>query len=216
MIRYLAVLLIPLATVIGLKVGYQSEARAEAPVVFDTASADDAKPHRVLAVTNSDGDTYSFHDPIVGGKPILLARFDAGSGPAAAAPSALDAGSAFAPAPAAPATGSATPSDKLRDPVASPQLALDDLKSAKKGGWGIFLFACLIMLCRVLGRLGGIFKPLAQGRAAVVIAGVNTLALTAFNALALDGTWFAVAAAMIVALAAFWDAHAKPREPSKA
>lgn len=216
-LRYAAfALLIPFATIAGLEAGYQTEAHAE-------ASEDSAL---VAVVKTADGDTHTFHEAaevvVTRGEdsvtvtPILLAQADAGS--AGLSAPALDAGpaSAATPAPADPATGSAAPADKLHDPVASPQLALDDLKTAKKGGWGIFLFACLIMLCRVLGRLGGILKPLSQGRVAVVIAGINTLALTAFNALALGGTWFAVAAAAIVALAAFWDAQAKPREPTKA
>lgn len=108
------------------------------------------------------------------------------------------------------AGSAATPADKLNDPISSPQAAFDDLKAAKKLGWGLLVLATLIMLCRLVGRLG--YKPLSTGRAAVVTAAVGTVAVTAYNALALGGTWLAAAAAAIVALAAWWDSQAKPKK----
>jgi hypothetical protein len=126
---------------------------------------------------------------------------------------AVDVGSGSEAAPAAPAS-------QLHDPVGSPAAAFDDIKAAKKLGWGLMVLAALIMLCRVLGRLGGKFKVLATGRVAVVVAAVSTLAVTSYNALALGGTWMAAASAAVVALAAFWNSHATPAvtpsEPAKA
>lgn len=138
-----------------------------------------------------------------------VARGDDGSGSALLAP--IDAGVASAPAEAP-----AKPSDALHDPVSSPSAAFDDLKAAKKMGWGLLVLAVLVMACRVLGKLGGRFKALGTGRIAVVIAAVGTLAVTAYNALALGGTWMAAASAAIVAGAAFWNSHAEPKEPAKA
>lgn len=111
------------------------------------------------------------------------------------------------------------PADKLHDPIDNPKAAYDDVKAAKKLGWGAVALVALILVCRVLGRLsklGGVFKPfkrLAEGKVAVVVASVGTLGITAYNALILEGSWMAAALAALVAGAAIWDAEAKPKEP---
>lgn len=114
-----------------------------------------------------------------------------------------------APAAAQP-SAKPLPSSQLADPMESPQQAYNDLVAAKRLGWSLLVLAVLIMGCRLAGKLGGWFKPLATGRAAVVVAGVGTLAISAYNALALGGTWMAAAAAALVAFAAFWNSQAKP------
>lgn len=126
-----------------------------------------------------------------------------------------------APAPA-PAPADTKPADKLHDPIDNPKAAYDDIKAAKKVGWGAVALVALILVCRVLGRLsklGGVFKPfkrLGEGKVAVVVASVGTLAITAYNALILEGSWMAAALAAIVAGAALWDAESKPKEqPAK-
>lgn len=194
--------------------GYQS-ARADGEpllVAEDTLNVYASAPgtHEVT-ITQATGErfiVYSVVDAQVDGAPILLAQADT-------SPALPDAGSASAPVALEPAPET-KPADKLHDPLASPQAAFDDLKAAKKLGWGVLVLAVLIMTCRVLGRLGGAFKFLATGKVAILIGAVGTLAMTAYNALVLGGTWMAALAAAIVAGAAFWDAQAKPKESAKA
>lgn len=108
------------------------------------------------------------------------------------------------------------PADKLHDPIEDPKATFDDVKAVKKLGWGAVALAILIILCRVLGKLskfGGVLKPLkrlGEGKVAVVVASVGTLAITAYNALILEGSWFAAALAAAISGAALWDAKAKP------
>lgn len=180
--------------------GYQSARADGEPLLVseETLNAPVPGTHEV-SVTSANGDTviaYNVVDAKLDGAPILLAQADTSRAP-------LDAGSASAPQP--------TPSDTLADPVAAPQQAFDDLKAAKKLGWGLFVLAALVMLCRVLGRLGGMFTRLRTGKVALVIGAVGSLAVTAYNALALGGTWMAALAAAIVAGAAAWDAQGKPK-----
>lgn len=121
-----------------------------------------------------------------------------------AVPELHDAGSASAPAPA----------DKLHDPLSSPQGAIDDVKAAKKIGWGVGLLAILVLASRIAARAGGVFSFLGKGKAALVIGAGAAVSATAYNAAAERGSWFAVLLAAIVAGAAYWDAHAgKAAEP---
>lgn len=123
-------------------------------------------------------------------------------------------GSAAVPQPApaaAPVVEKKLPSSQLADPLTSPQQSYNDLKAAKRLGWGVFALALLIVGCRLAGKLGGWFKPLATGRVAVVVAGIGAVAIAAYNALALGGTWMSAGAAALVAMAVFYNSTAKPK-----
>jgi hypothetical protein len=104
------------------------------------------------------------------------------------------------------AAESTKPSDKIADPIAAPQQAFDDIKAAKKTGWGIFVLTIALVLCRVLSRLGGMFSKLRQGKVALAVAAFTALTMTMFNAIALGGSWVAAAAAGVTAAFAAWDA----------
>lgn len=101
------------------------------------------------------------------------------------------------------------PADQLADPLKEPGEAISDLKSAKRDGWAIAVLAGAVMAARLLGRLGGRFKKLSEGKVALVIGAVTAMLVSAYNALALGGSWGAVAMAAIVAGAAAWDAAGK-------
>jgi hypothetical protein len=99
------------------------------------------------------------------------------------------------------------PADKIaKDPIANPTQAFDDIKAAKKTGWGIFVLTIALVLCRVLARLGGVFKRLREGKVALAVAAFTALTMTAFNAIALGGSWVAALAAGVTAAFAAWDA----------
>ena len=106
-----------------------------------------------------------------------------------------------------------TPADQLDNPLTNPVAAYDDLKAAKRIGWGVLVLAVLVMASRLLGMLGGVFAFLKKGRVSLVVAAVGTFAVTAYNALLLGGTWMAAVAAAIVAGAAAWDAVSKTPSP---
>lgn len=108
-------------------------------------------------------------------------------------------------------TTTALPADRIPDPLSNPAATLDTVKGAKAMGWGVVLLVVLIIISRLLGRLGGVFKRLKEGKAAVVIASVGTLSITAYNALILEGSWLAALLAGVVAGAALWDSQAKPK-----
>lgn len=108
-------------------------------------------------------------------------------------------------------SAAAAPADSLHDPLSAPAAAFDDLKAAKKVGWPLAILAGAVIVSRLLGRAGGIFKPLASGKAALVVGAVGAASCSAYNALALGGSWLAVAMALVVAAAAYWDSHAKPK-----
>lgn len=97
------------------------------------------------------------------------------------------------------------------DPLAQPQAAFDELQAAKKLGWPILVLVVLIIASRLLARLGGVFTFLGTGKASLVIAGVGAVALAAYNAIALGGTWLAAGMAAMLAGIAAWDAAAKPK-----
>lgn len=113
-------------------------------------------------------------------------------------------------------SGSATPADKLHDPVAEPMAAFDDVVAMKKIGWPLALLGALIMLARGVqsaAKRWPTVKALAwlgTGVRAFVIAGVITVSTASFNALATGGTWFAVAMAAFGAFLALLAPAPKP------
>jgi hypothetical protein len=112
---------------------------------------------------------------------------------------------------------SMAPADRLRDPLSEPKAVVDDLKAAKRMGWGVLALAILVVVTRLLGRLGGWFAVLRKGKVSLVVASVGAFAVTAYNAIMLGGTWMAALAAGVVAVAAFLDykpPHAKSSESS--
>lgn len=116
---------------------------------------------------------------------------DAGVGSAAAAPAA------------------STPADKLHDPLAQPGASWDDLKAAKKVGWAAAVFAALVLLCKLLGRLKGKLSVLGKGKMPVIIGGVAALAAACYNAALDGGAWTATMVAGMMALAHYIDAGGK-------
>lgn len=109
------------------------------------------------------------------------------------------------------------PADQLHDPLSAPMAAFDDLKAAKRLGWGVAFLAGAILSLRLLSKLGGFFKPLGEGKVALYLGAVGVLVLTAYNAVIQGGTWMAAAFTAIVAAAAWWDAHKQPpKQPTPA
>lgn len=98
-----------------------------------------------------------------------------------------------------------------------PRAAFDDFKALYKIGWPITVLAGMAVAARLLGRLGklgGRWKPLAvlgEGKVAAVIAAVGALAASAFDVLALGGSWGSVVAAVAMGGLALWDAASKPK-----
>lgn len=138
----------------------------------------------------------------------LVAVANADSGSAVAVEVQQGAGSASAPAPA----------DSLANPIDDPVEAYSDLKAAKKQGWAFAIIAGIVMLCAAIGRaavkwptwpvLNWINK---HKKALIVVGGAGVTATAAFNALALGGSPFAIAAAAGAALLAF--VQSAPSEP---
>lgn len=126
--------------------------------------------------------------------PVVALAQPVGSGSAVA----LNAGSA-----------SATPADKLHDPTSSPAASWDDVKVAKKVGWPLAVFAVLVMLARLVGKLGGKVSWLAKGKAAVIVGAVGAIAASCYNAAADGGAWTATLMAGAGALFHYLDAGGK-------
>lgn len=128
-----------------------------------------------------------------------------------------DTGSAVTAGSASSGSGSAVaaPADQLPDAVAHPADAITAEKAAyNKAGWPLAVLAGLIMIGRGLGAVSKKWAPLAwlgKGRAAVLAAGGVTLAIAAFNALALGGTWYAAIVAAASAGFALMRPHAEPQ-----
>ena len=139
------------------------------------------------------------------GKPVQVAQLDGSATPALS-----DAGSASAPV-AVPAA----PADKLADPSTQPKQAWDDLRAAKKDGWAIAAFAALVMLCKLVSRLGKKFKWLAflgKGKVAIVVGAAGALATACYNAAADGGAWSAMLMAGAVAVAGYLDLGEKLKD----
>lgn len=118
---------------------------------------------------------------------------------------------AFADGSGSAVPGIELPSSGIDDPLANPQAAWDDVKAAKLVGWGVAILVALIIMARVLARLGGVFAFLGKGKAALVIAGVGATAIAAYDALMLQGSWVSALAAALIAAAAYWNPTAKPK-----
>lgn len=113
--------------------------------------------------------------------------------------------------------------DKLHDPMVDPIGAFDDLKAAKKVNWPLALLAGLILLTKGLATASkkwpsfSGFSWLNKGKVAVVVAGILTVAVAAFNSLALGGTWFAVMSAAAATLFSLMvPTHTAPADPKAA
>lgn len=130
-------------------------------------------------------------------------------GVAHAQPAAIDAGVGSAIGSAAPA--SAPP--QLVDPLADPGGFWDELKALKSTGWTALVLLGAYGLLKALAGLAGRFSflaPLAQGRAAIAWSGAIAVVAAAFAAVVHAGTWAAVGTALITAIFAFVNFHAKP------
>lgn len=179
------------------------------------ADSPDYVVHDVEPLTFSDGHARELVTLTADGRTIVAQADTGGAAPAApAAPSPELA----APAPGE-ATGSgseATPADKLHDPLSSPGASWDDLKAAKKVGWPLAVFAGLIMLCKLLARAKSVsvLAALGKGKTAVVVAAVGAIATACFNAATDGGAWSATAFAGLLALAHYFDATPKDKEPA--
>jgi len=141
--------------------------------------------------------------------PVLVA--DAGSDASDEAP-ATRAPAELVAATTTPAADAKVPVDELDDPLENPAAAIDDLKAAKRTGWVIFVFAIVTMVARVLGKLGKRKELpwlawLNRGKTAIGIGLVSSLGAAGYNALADGGSYYALAAALVMGFATFWDAH---------
>ena len=97
----------------------------------------------------------------------------------------------------------------LHDPIEHPLAALDDVRTSKKTGWPLAVFAILVMLMKAIAYssaklqgmplIGAAAKWLAIGKRAMIVAGVGTIAAAGYNTLATGGTWAAVIVALGVA-----------------
>lgn len=90
------------------------------------------------------------------------------------------------------------------DPLANPAQAFDDFKALYKVGWPVTVLAGIVVAARLLGRLGGRFAFLS-GKPAAVIAAIASVGASAFDVLALGGSWASVVMAALVAAAALWN-----------
>jgi hypothetical protein len=107
----------------------------------------------------------------------------------------------------------ASPADQLPNIATNPVKAFDAEKAAYKLGWPLAVLAAIIMLGRGVGQLGKKLAWLAwlnRGKAAVITAGVVTVAIAGFNALALGGTWYAALLAVATAGFALMKPHVEP------
>lgn len=112
---------------------------------------------------------------------------------------------AFACARIAHADPPTLPPDPLREPGA----AFDSFKALTKIGWPITVIAAVAVLARLLSRIGPRFAFLA-GKPAAVIAIVAAVAASAFDVLALGGSWASVVLAAATSLLTIWNPAGKP------
>lgn len=135
----------------------------------------------------------------------------AGSGEApvvaAPAPAATDGSGSATPAPAP-----TKPSDQLHDPLENPGATIDDVKAAKKYGWGAAVFAVLLVLLKLASKAKsiGVLSWLGKGRVATVVAGATVVLAGCYDVLMQGGSWVATAIAGAIAFAAFYDSTTKP------
>lgn len=129
---------------------------------------------------------------------LVSTAFADGSAEVVAAPVAAE-----QPAPA--------PHDSIDNPLTSPVAAWDDLKAAKKVSWPMLIWAALAMLGKALAYgaekfktwpvIGKLASWLAQGKRAMVVAGLGALGAAGFDVLASGGSWVAALIASGVAIA---------------
>lgn len=133
---------------------------------------------------------------------------DAGSGSiSVTAPPDTSSGSAVETAPAA---GSDAAS-KLHDPTKDLGGTISDLEAAKKTGWGLALFAGLVILFRfLLPLLTPKFAFLRDGKTAAVLGAVSAAAIAGFDALAGGASWYALLGVLIGAVLHHIDATPPP------
>jgi hypothetical protein len=98
--------------------------------------------------------------------------------------------------------GSARPSDALRDPLDNLGGAIDDVSAARRHGWALGALVGLILIARSLGKARKRWpasRALAWmgGRVGGVVIGVGVVGSSAFDAIALGGSWVAAGYAAI-------------------
>lgn len=120
-----------------------------------------------------------------------------------------------APAPAPAPAAEAKPSDELTDPITDPAGTYADLVGAKqRGGWALLVLGVLVVLTRLLARVGGsIGAWFGAGTRGVVVAAVAAMAVGAYDALALGGSWAGVIIAALGAALALWHPVPPQKEP---
>lgn len=100
------------------------------------------------------------------------------------------------------------PSETLHDPLTDLGASIDDLAAARHVGWALATLGALIMLSRSLQVAGrrwpavGWLAWLNTGSRGFALAGLAAVGAAAFDALALGGTWLAVAFAAFGSLLA--------------
>lgn len=102
------------------------------------------------------------------------------------------------------------PSDVIVNPAEHPVQALGEAKAARKSGWAMLLFFCLVAITKALayGRdklaglplLGKAATWLATGKRAVLVAGLAAVGAAGYDILAGGGT---VTAALFAAVTAY-------------
>ena len=103
------------------------------------------------------------------------------------------------------------PADAVSDPLEHPAQAYDQAKAAKREGWAVLVFFCLVALTKALayGRdklagmpvIGWAAARLAKGKTAMIVAGIGAVAAAGYNILADGGTLGSALIAAGVALA---------------
>jgi len=123
----------------------------------------------------------------------------------------VEAGSAATPAP--PPTAGSDAASQLHDPLKDPGATISDLKIAKKAGWGLALFAGLVIVCRLLGRAKSLPKLafLGQGKTAAIVGAIGAMAVAGYDSLANGGSWAAVLVILFGAGLHYFDATPAPK-----
>lgn len=94
------------------------------------------------------------------------------------------------------------------DPLSDPQASFDSFRALSKIGWPITVLAGVAVAARLLARFAPRFGFLA-GKPAAVIAAIAALGASAFDVLALGGSWGSVVASVVFGALALWDSAGK-------